>query len=95
MKKIILFLMLIMMLAGCGKNSKNSVLKSFENKVNNYNDYIIKGTLEIYRNEDLYTYDVESSYLKNDQFRVSLINKTNNHEQIILKNKDGVYVLTH
>ena len=84
-----------MMLAGCGKNSKNSVLKSFENKVNNYNDYIIKGTLEIYRNEDLYTYDVESSYLKNDQFRVSLINKTNNHEQIILKNKDGVYVLTH
>lgn len=87
--------MLIMMLAGCGKNSKNSVLKSFENKVNNYNDYIIKGTLEIYRNEDLYTYDVESSYLKNDQFRVSLINKTNNHEQIILKNKDGVYVLTH
>lgn len=54
----------------------------------------MKGTLEIYRNEDLYTYELESAYLKKDKFRVGLTNKTNNHEQIILKNDKGVYVVT-
>ena len=34
------------------------------------------------------------AYLKKDKFRVGLTNKTNNHEQIILKNDDGVYVIT-
>jgi len=31
---------------------------------------------------------------KKDMYKVSLTNKANNHEQIILKNNDGVYVLT-
>ena len=39
-------------------------------------------------------YDVSVSYKRKDNYRVALRNKTNNHEQIILKNKDGVYVLT-
>ena len=44
--------------------------------------------------ENSYNYDVLVSYKKKDYFRVSLKNKTNNHEQIILKNDNGVYVLT-
>ena len=39
-------------------------------------------------------YQVTVSYQKDNQFRVLLKNKTNNHEQIILRNNDGVYVLT-
>ena len=54
----------------------------------------MRGTLEIYRNEDLYKYDLKSAYLKKDKFKVGLTNKTNNHEQIILKNEKGVYVVT-
>ena len=49
--------------------------------------------MQIYNGEDVYTYDVESSY-ENDNYRVSLTNQMNNHEQIILRNSDGVYVLT-
>lgn len=34
-------------------------------------------------------------HLKKDNlFKVSLTNQVNNHEQIILRNNDGVYVLT-
>ena len=33
-------------------------------------------------------------YLKGDYYKASLINKETNHEQIILKNKSGVYVIT-
>ena len=54
----------------------------------------MNGKLRIHSNEDEYLYDVSVSYNKEDNFRVLLKNKTNNHEQIILRNEDGVYVLT-
>lgn len=57
--------------------------------------YQVTGDLNIYSNEDQYAYDVTVSYQKENQFRVLLKNKTNNHEQIILRNDEGVYVLTH
>ena len=94
MKKIIFGLMFVILLAGCGKNSKESILKEWSKKVDSYDNYLMQGTLEIYRNEDLYTYKLESAYMKEDNYRVSLTNKTNNHEQIIIRNKNGVYVVT-
>ena len=86
--------MFVMLLAGCGKNSKENILKQWSKKVDSYDNYLMEGTLKIYRNEDLYTYKLESSYMKEDYYRVSLTNKTNNHEQIIIRNKNGVYVVT-
>lgn len=95
MKKIGLSLLLIMVVicTGCFNKDKD-IAKTFKNTVEKLNSYKINGTLEIINNENTYTYDVESSYKKNDTFKVSLKNKTNDHEQIILKNPDGVYVLT-
>ena len=49
---------------------------------------------EIINNEDVYKYDVYVAYKNKDLFKVSLKNESNNHEQIILKNKEGVYVKT-
>ena len=42
----------------------------------------------------VYTYDVEVSYKKDNNYKVSLTNQANSHTQVILKNSDGVYVLT-
>ena len=50
--------------------------------------------MSIVSNEDTFTYKVEASKSKEGYYKVSLINQTNNHEQVILKNKDGVYVVT-
>ena len=50
--------------------------------------------MTILSNEDTFSYDVEASKSKDDYYKISLINKTNNHEQVILKNSDGVYVIT-
>ncbi len=94
MKKIILILFVSVLMTGCGNYSSKDATKDLEKKINNINGYNIKGCLEIKSNDDVYKYDVEASYKKDDKFRVSLKNKTNNHEQIILKNTDGVYVLT-
>lgn len=95
MKKILftsLFLCLFF-LTGCGKYDEKTIVKDLNKKINAITGYHIEGTMEIYNGEDVYTYDVESSY-ENDNYRVSLTNQMNNHEQIILRNSDGVYVLT-
>ena len=96
MKKKILFILLVgvFLLSGCGKTSESSIIKDLEKKINNSKSYYIEGTLEIVNNEDLYTYDVKVSYAKGDNYKVNLTNKVNNHEQIILRNSDGVYVVT-
>lgn len=45
-------------------------------------------------NETSYEYDVKSTYKESNNFKVELINKINDHKQIILRNKEGVYVVT-
>jgi outer membrane lipoprotein-sorting protein len=81
-------------LVGCGEYNEKDVIKDLEKKINNSKAYYLTGILEMINNENSYIYDVEVSYGKDDNFRVSLTNQTNNHEQIILKNENGVYVLT-
>ena len=94
MKKLFLFLGIVLFLTGCGKYNEKDLIKDLSKKINDSNAYHMTGTLEIYRNEEKYTYSVDSSYKKEDLFKVNLVNQNNNHEQIILKNKEGVYVLT-
>lgn len=93
MKRIGLIILVgIMICTGCGNNK--DIVNTLKKKIEGTNNYHVAGTLEIINNENIYTYDVDVSYKKNDNFRVSLKNKTNEHEQIILKNDSGVFVLT-
>ncbi len=94
-KKLITFvLMCTLLIVGCGKLSSDDVVGKITDKVNKAKSYYIEGEMDIINNEDVYSYDVNVSYKDDDYYRVSLTNKSNNHEQIILKNDDGVYVLT-
>lgn len=94
MKKFLIFLSILCCITGCGKYTEKDAIKDLENKVESSKGYHITGSLKIWRGESVYTYDVESSYKIGDYFKVSLVNKTNNHEQIILKNDEGIFVLT-
>ena len=94
MKKILIIICTFLLLCGCGKNNEKNVIQNLTKKINNSNSYYLEGMLEIYRNEEKYSYNVISSYQKGDLFKVELINQNNNHKQIILKNTDGVYVIT-
>ena len=95
MKKIFFVGLIISLffLTGCGKYTEKTIVKDLNKKINAITGYHVQGSMEIYNGDDAYKYDVTSSY-ENDNYRVSLINKANNHEQIILRNSDGVYVLT-
>ncbi len=97
MKKKLLFLIMIIgvfAISGCGKNSESDVIKDLTKKINDSKAYYVDGTLEIVNNEEVYTYNVNVSYKEKDNYKVSLVNTVNNHEQIILRNSDGVYVVT-
>lgn len=96
MKKILMLLALVfcLTLTGCGKYGEKDLIKDLSKKINNSKGYYLNGTLEMVNNDDKYSYDVNVSYSSNDNFKVSLKNKNNNHEQIILRNGEGVYVLT-
>lgn len=94
MKKLFIFLGVLLLVCGCGKYDDKDLIKELSKKVEDSNSYHLSGTLEIYRNEEKYTYTVDSSYKKGDLFKVNLTNQNNNHEQVILKNKEGVYVIT-
>ena len=95
MKKISLLLLLsLLVVTGCSKNSEQNVLKNMSKDINNSKGYILTGKLEVVNNDDTYNYQVTSAYKKGDYYRISLKNTANDHEQIILKNDEGVYVLT-
>lgn len=96
MKKIFVGIIITMLLVttGCGKNTESSVINDLEKKINKASAYKISGDLEIVNNDEVYNYDIEVSYKKDNNYKVILINKANDHTQIILKNTDGVYVLT-
>lgn len=95
MKKYLLCIAIIsIFMVGCGKKGENDIVKDLTKKIENSKAYHLTGTLEMINNENSYLYDVDVAYQKEDKFRVSLKNQTNNHEQIILKSEEGVYVLT-
>lgn len=96
MKKILklFFLVSIFLLSGCGIKNADKVLDELEKKLEKASSYYIEGVMEIVNNEDTYTYDVKVSYAKEDYYKIELVNNLNNHEQVILRNDDGVYVDT-
>ncbi len=90
--KILFTLIFCLFMVGCF--NKNDVVTQFTNQVEDIKGYHILGNLEVFNGEDKYTYDVEVAYSEDNNFKVNLKNTINNHEQIILRNSEGVYVLT-
>lgn len=68
-----------------------------ETLMDDMQSYVLKGDMEITKGEDVKGYALEVGYLKkkkDDYFKVSITDKELNQTQVILRNKEGVYVLT-
>ena len=94
MKKIILLFLCILLLTGCGKYSDKDIVKDLDKKINKSSGYILDGKLEILNNDEVYNYNINVSYKKENFYKVILTNQANEHTQVILKNEDGVFILT-
>ena len=94
MKKIIVLFSCLLLMCGCTKSSEDKLIKDFEHNINSSKSYTLSGSLEIYSEEDTFNYLVEVAYKKKDMYKVKLTNTLSNNEQVILKNNEGVYVIT-
>lgn len=95
MKKLLwgsILLGILLLLSGCGKYTEKDIVRDLTKRVENSKGYYLEGEMEIINHEDIFKYGIKVSYQEPDHFRVSLKNMANEHEQIILKNDEGVYV---
>lgn len=93
MKKILLcFLCLLLM--GCAKESTKDLVGDFKNSVEKSKAYKLEGKMELRSDEEVFNYTLEVNFLKDNYYKVRMVNTTNDHEQIILRNDEGLYVIT-
>ena len=76
---------------------KGSSLSSLVKSANEYNSYELVCNMEMLENDELKSYQVTSTYGKldkKDYYKVELYDKSLNQSQVIVRNEDGVFVLT-
>lgn len=99
-KKIIagILVLAIVVLAGFKIFYKgDNVNKKLETLGENLTSYHTEATMEVSSSDETRTFYVTVDYKKDNEdnlFRISLLDKNINQEQIMLRNKDGVFVLT-
>lgn len=94
-KYLFLVIMFCIFMVGCSKDKNINIIDDLTKKISGLKAYELEGKLEVVNNDDVFSYNVLVNYKDKDYYRVSLKNIANNHEQIILRNDDGVYVMTH
>jgi len=84
------------MLAGCGGGKKDAdgVTKELDKLIGKLGSYSTTGTMTLNTGVQPQKYDVEVWYQKPNYYRIKLSNAEKDISQIVLKNDDGVFVLT-
>ncbi len=91
---LLLGLLLIVALAGCGQKTKEDVISDLKAKVENMESYRAEAELSIKTGTEPQVYSVEIWHSKPSYYRVNLKNAKKDQSQIILRNDEGVFVLT-
>lgn len=91
---IALVMCLSLVLAGCGKKDAGSVVKDLDGVMNKLQSYQGSGKMVLHTGQEPQEYQVEVWYQNPHYYRISLTNAKKDITQIVLRNDDGVFVLT-
>ncbi|TFE01978.1 LolA family protein [Jeotgalibacillus salarius] len=97
MKKIALCLItvfLVMLLAACGEKTREEAAKDLMDKVEQTDSYKAKAKMVFKTGETPQEYDVEVWHMKPHFYRVHLKHAEDKQSQMIIRNDEGVFVLT-
>ena len=72
----------------------NKAISKYKKLLSDSSMYKLTGDMEIVSNEEVYDYTVTVDYMEGDYYKVTLENRDSDHKQIILKNENGVFVVT-
>ncbi|MBP2000578.1 outer membrane lipoprotein-sorting protein [Paenibacillus shirakamiensis] len=81
-------------LAGCGKKDSTDVVKDLDQVVNKLESYEGSGTMTLHTGDKPQNYKVVVWYQNPSYYRIALTNEQKDITQIVLRNDQGVYVLT-
>ncbi|HLQ71528.1 MAG TPA: outer membrane lipoprotein carrier protein LolA [Bacillota bacterium] len=98
-KKSVLLLVIgfgiVLLFAACGEKSQESVIKKLEENIDDMNGYKTTAEMTMNTGKEAHSFQIDVWHKKKDFYRVSLENKEDKKgNQVILKNEDGVFVLT-
>lgn len=82
------------LLAACGGKSQADVTSALNKKVENLQGYKTDAKMTIQTGNEPQVYEVSIWHKKPSYYRVELKNASKEHSQIILRNDEGVFVLT-
>ncbi|MCR8635999.1 outer membrane lipoprotein-sorting protein [Paenibacillus radicis (ex Xue et al. 2023)] len=91
---IALVMCLSLVLAGCGKKDAGSVVKDLDTMLNKLDSYQGSGRMILHTGQEPQEYQVDVWYQNPHYYRISLKNDKKDITQIVLRNDDGVFVLT-
>lgn len=94
MKKILICVLFAFCLIGCDKKDDKNYKEEIIDYSSKLTKYQLEAQMKVVKSEGSVTFDVEVSYLEPNYYKVKLQNKANNNIQVILKNNDGVFVIT-
>ncbi|MGG6310694.1 LolA family protein [Paenibacillus macerans] len=83
-----------LVLAACGKKDADGVVKDLDKVVTQLESYQGSGTMTLYTGDKPQEYKVEVWYQNPTFYRIALTNAQKDITQIVLRNEQGVYVLT-
>jgi len=84
----------VLFLVGCGEKSEGDVVKDLERAIDGMNSYAVEGSMILHTGEQPQEYQLSVWYQKPEFYRIAITNKQKNVTQIVLKNEEGVFVLT-
>ncbi|MBT2759603.1 outer membrane lipoprotein carrier protein LolA [Mesobacillus foraminis] len=87
-------LMVMFALAACGAKSQESVVKDLDEALTDLKSYKANAKMTLQMGSDPQVYEVEIWHKDPDYYRVNLKNAQKDQSQMILRNDDGVFVLT-
>ncbi len=96
-KKLMLLttgLMAILLLAACGSKSQDDVVKELKGKQDDLTSYKVDAKMTLKMGTDSQVYNVEIWHKDPTFYRVNLKNAEKDQSQMILRNNQGVFVLT-
>ncbi|WP_174735207.1 LolA family protein [Mesobacillus harenae] len=96
-KKLLLLLaglMVIFVLAACGTKSQEAVVKELDGTLEDLKSYKAKAKMTLQMGTEPQVYDVEIWHRDPAFYRVNLKNAQKDQSQMILRNDEGVFVLT-
>lgn len=91
---LLIGLMVVLVLSACGTKSQSDVVNALSGKIEKLEGYKTKAKMTLQMGNEPHTYDVEIWHKKPDFYRVDLKNPQKDQSQMILRNQEGVFVLT-